>query len=485
MPEALIVFPHQLFEDNAQLARGKRVFLVEDALFFRQYAFHQQKLVLHRAAMQAHAAELRAAGIAVEYLDAAAAPDMAVAICAVAASAPRCLHAIDPVDDWLERRLRREAAAAGLALEWHPTPMFLSSPAFLQEHFAARSRVMMASFYQAQRKALGVLVERGKPVGGRWSFDAENRKRLPRSVDIPPPEPLADNDHVVEARAYVAAHFGANPGAAADFAWPVTRADARQRLRDFVAHRLPRFGDYEDAIAANEAVLFHSQLTPMLNIGLLTPREVLDAALGASGVPLNSLEGFVRQLIGWREFMRASYVYKGRVQRTRNFWRHTRPLPRAFWQAGTGIAPLDTVIRRVLRHAYAHHIERLMVLANFMLLCGFCPHDVYRWFMEMFIDAYDWVMVPNVYGMALHADGGLITTKPYVSGSNYLLKMSDFDRGGWCETWDALFWEFIAAHRDFFAANPRLGVMARQLDRMAPARRSAQQQRAAAFLAAL
>jgi deoxyribodipyrimidine photolyase-related protein len=242
------------------------------------------------------------------------------------------------------------------------------------------------------------------------------------------------------------------------------------------------FGAYQDAISIVDSTLFHSVLTPMLNTGLLTPGEVLDEVLGAQGVPLNSLEGFVRQLIGWREFMRAAYVVKGRTQRTSNFWKHERPLPESFWSATTGIDPVDTVVRRVLQHAYAHHIERLMILGNFMQLCGFRPDDVYRWFMELFIDAYDWVMVPNVYGMGLYADGGMISTKPYVAGSNYVRKMSNFKPGAWCETWDGLFWSFIASHRDFFASNTRIGAIVGQLDRMSPERYRAHRLHAETFL---
>lgn len=485
MSDVLILFPHQLFEANLPLARGKRVYLVEDALFFRQYAFHQQKLVLHRATMKHHAAWLAGYGVPVTYLDSAVVPDMASALQAVAASQPDTVHYLDPVDDWLGRRLLREARRAGVRVQEHPTPMFLTSMESLPERFPSGKRFHMASFYQEQRRTFDVLMEGGKPVGGRWSFDTENRRRLPKGL-VPPPPPWAAPDAVVrEAMACVEQHFGGNPGRATDFAYPVTRDGARGWLRDFIANRLVPFGDYEDAIAADGTVLFHSVLTPFLNIGLLTPREVLDAALGAPGVPLNSLEGFVRQILGWREFMRAAYVLRGRTQRSRNFWQHDRELPAAFWTATTGIEPVDVVIRRVLRHAYAHHIERLMVLANFMNLCGFRPDDVYRWFMELFIDAYDWVMVPNVYGMALHADGGLITTKPYVSGSNYILKMSDFRRGPWAEVWDGLFWQFIARHRSFFDANPRVGPMVRLLDRMAPERRAQHEHHAAAFLRGL
>jgi len=200
----------------------------------------------------------------------------------------------------------------------------------------------------------------------------------------------------------------------------------------------------------------------MLNIGLLSPRQVIDAATGQmERVPLNAMEGFVRQVIGWREFVRLVYRTRGRRQRTQNFWRFSRGMPASFYDGSTGIDPVDHVIRQVLRTGYCHHIERLMVLGNFMLLCEIEPDAVYQWFMELFIDAYDWVMVPNVYGMSQYADGGLMTTKPYVSGSRYVLKMSDFKRGPWCAVWDALYWRFIDRHAEYFAGNPRMAMMAK------------------------
>jgi len=244
-------------------------------------------------------------------------------------------------------------------------------------------------------------------------------------------------------------------------------------LTEFLELRLQRFGAYEDAISTHHGFLFHSVLTPLLNTGLLTPREVIDKTMAHAGrheIPLNSLEGFVRQVIGWREYVRGTYEFHGRAQRIENHWGHDRQLPRSFWTADTGIPPIDTVIGRILNTGYAHHIERLMIFANFMLLCEFSPDDVYRWFMEMFIDSYDWVMVPNVYGMGLHADGGMMMTKPYISASSYILRMSDFKRGPWCAIWDGLFWRFIAKHRDFFGANPRSSVMVRNLDRMGDAK---------------
>lgn len=223
----------------------------------------------------------------------------------------------------------------------------------------------------------------------------------------------------------------------------------------------------------------------MLNIGLLQPDFILQKAIGyatKNDIPLNSLEGFVRQILGWREFVRAVYVREGSRQRTTNYWGFSRSIPPSFWNGTTGIEPVDAVIRKVLRTGYCHHIERLMVLGNFMLLCEFAPDEVYRWFMEMFVDAYDWVMVPNVYGMTQFADGGLMTTKPYISGSNYLMKMSDFEKGDWQTVWDGLFWRFMHVHRDFFQQNPRLGMLVKTFDNMDATKRNAHLQAAEDFL---
>jgi deoxyribodipyrimidine photolyase-related protein len=268
-------------------------------------------------------------------------------------------------------------------------------------------------------------------------------------------------------QAVVATHFPDVIGSDTEFGYPIDHTGAAAWLEDFVGERLASFGDYEDAISSGHDTLFHSVLTPMLNIGLLSPRQVVDAALDRAGrVPLNSLEGFLRQVIGWREFVRLVYLTHGRRQRTRNFWGFTCDMPAALYDGSTGIDPVDHVIHKVLRSGYCHHIERLMILGNFMLLCEIHPDAVYRWFMELFVDAYDWVMVPNVYGMSQYADGGFMTTKPYISGSSYVLKMSDFKRGPWCAAWDALYWRFVDRHSDFFAGNPRMTMMVAMKDKL-------------------
>jgi len=230
---------------------------------------------------------------------------------------------------------------------------------------------------------------------------------------------------------------------------------------------MQEFGPYEDAMVQTESFLNHSVLSPLLNSGLITPMDVIDKTLKyKDDYPLNSIEGFLRQIIGWREFIRGVYQVKGSQERTTNFFNFKRKIPKSFYDATTGILPIDITIKKVQKTAYNHHIERLMVLGNFMMLCEFDPDEIYRWFMEHYIDAYDWVMVPNVYGMSQFADGGLMSTKPYISSSNYLKKMSDFPNGDWQQIWDALYWRFIDLNREIFAKNIRMKFMVSMLDKM-------------------
>ena len=318
---------------------------------------------------------------------------------------------------------------------------------------------------------------------GEWSFDADNRKKLPRNVQ--PPEmvwttPGAHEKDVIE---LVRREFKDHPGDAREFCWPTTRSQAREWLDDFVANRLDDFGPYEDAISSRSVTVFHSVLSPCLNLGLLTPREVIDAALvRVDEVPVQSLEGFVRQVIGWREFVRGVYRNYSEQQDASNFWSHEREMSPSWHDGTTGILPLDDAIRTAQRLGWTHHIPRLMVLGNLMTLCEIRPSSAHRWFMEMFVDSSEWVMGPNVYGMGLFSDGGIFATKPYICGSNYLLKMSDYKKGPWCEIVDGLYWRFIDKHREFFSGNPRLALMPRALDRLDSERRTRIFAAAEAFL---
>ena len=472
---AALIYPHQLFENHPALLNAQGVYLVEDPLLFVHYPFHSQKLILHRASMTLYASALRRQGWNVRVVEATTndTPDSAELSRILKTDGITEVCYVDLNDDWMQQRLAATLATTRIAATVLPDPHFLTPLSEFNEFPTKRGRWFFTDFYISQRKRLGILLnEQGKPEGGKWSFDPENRKKLPKNVVVPriawPDRSSSDvKQAVAEATQWVRAAFPDAPGECSHFHYPVTHTEARAGLNDFLDRRFADFGQYEDAIDRNEPFLFHSVLTPALNCGLLSPQEVVQAALDrAENVPLNSLEGFIRQIIGWREYMRGVYHRFGRQQRGRNFWNHQRRIPAAFYSASTGIEPVDTVIRRVQKHAWCHHIERLMILGNFLLLCEVSPDDIYQWFMELFIDAYDWVMVPNVYGMSQYADGGLITTKPYISGSAYVLKMSNFPKGAWCPIWDALYWRFISRNRDFFAANPRMSVMVSQCDKM-------------------
>ncbi len=470
MATARLVFPHQLFVEHLDTDPGTLVVLVEPDLFFRQLAFHRHKLVLHRATMRSFEERLREAGLRTRYVATSAATSSDEQLLAVLREERvEAVTVHDVVDDWLERDLRAVCRRAGADLTVEETPNFLTSRDEIAQLFGGVKQPRMQHFYERQRRRLDLLMDGDRPAGGRWSFDTENRKRLPKGVAVPEIPRATRSEHVRDALAWVEQEFPDNPGDLTAYHWPTTHRQAENWLTRFLEDRFASFGPYEDAIAADEPWLFHSVLSPLLNIGLLDPRHVVARAVDFAeehDVDLPSVEGFVRQVIGWREYMRASYVVHGRAMRTRNLLGLTRELDDAWWDGTTGLDPVDTVVRRVVRHGYAHHIERLMVLGNAMLLLRTDPDEVYEWFMTFFVDAYDWVMVPNVYAMSQFAAGELVTTKPYVSGSNYLRQMSDFGPGEWREAWDALYWQFVADHRQGFEANPRSRFAVQGYDRM-------------------
>jgi deoxyribodipyrimidine photolyase-related protein len=481
-----LVFPHQLFHDHPALDAGREVWMVEDPLFFTQYIFHKKKLVFHRASMMEYKEYLEHHGFRVRYIEISNSCSSTEGLFGLMKrERVKKVVCCDPVDYLLTRRLTRYAQETNTDLEIVESPNFLNSDRDVKDYFADH-RFFMHDFYVHQRKRTALLLDAaGKPLGGKWTFDADNRQRMPAGTTVPPLPSLRKRATITEAEKYVNKHFAQNYGDAEGMIYPVTREEALDWLITFCKERFYNYGTYQDAIVKGEPFLFHSLLTPMLNAGIIQPNEVLSTAMEIAlrdDVPMNALEGFVRQVLGWREYIRAVYVCKGVEERTRNYWNHHRKIPASFWNGTTGIPPIDDMVKRTLKHAYAHHIERLMIAGNFMLLCEFDPDEVYRWFMELFIDAYDWVMVPNVYGMALHADGGMMSTKPYISGSNYVLKMSNYTKGPWCEIWDGLFWRFIEEHKDFFSANFRLNMMVRALDKMDSGKRTYLSERASAFL---
>lgn len=444
-----------------------KIYLLEEYLFFNQYPFHKQKIALHRASMKHYGQWLTNQGLAIEYIDSTSSiSDIRQFILEAPAKEISGITCYDPCDNWLSKRLQNNRIPV----------TYLTSPSFLNDAETPLptrkdGSIVQTDFYIAQRKQRNLLIDNGKPVGGQWTYDTDNRKRYPKGQTPPPLWFPEENTSVREAVSYTDKHFPNNPGIISDgVIYPVTHADAEKWLQDFLSQRFHDFGPFEDALVKKQHWLHHSVLTPMLNTGLLTPQQIIDAAIeyaDKNPIPLASLEGFIRQIIGWREFIRLFYLNHGTEQRNRNFWGFTRKIPSSFYTGTTGILPIDDCIQKLQKTGYNHHIERLMVLGNFMLLCEFDPDEVYQWFMEMYIDAYDWVMVPNVYGMSQFADGGRMCSKPYISGSNYLLKMSDYKGDGrWEKIWDALFWSFMHKQRNFFAQNPRIGMLLKTLDNM-------------------
>lgn len=483
--ELNIIFPHQLYESSDLLTNGQPIYLIEEQLFFRQYKFHKQKLAYHRATLKSYEAMLIERGLEVHYIPTTdKRADIRLFLDKVAKGAR--VNFIDPTDNWLEKRIRKYSNKFSFNI--------LSSPLFIntKEDNATFFRVdkksfFQTSFYKQQRRRLDILLDEHKePVGGKWSFDADNRKKYPKGKTPPAIQLPESSLYWIEAVAYVRKNYGDNPGEITDEQlYPIDHESSLSWLQQFFEQRFHDFGIYEDAILKEDSYLHHSILTPMLNIGLLEPNTIVKKALAYAGkheVPINTVEGFVRQLIGWREFIRGMYEAKGSYSRTKNYWNFSRKIPSSFYTGDTGILPIDTVIKQILCTGYCHHIERLMVLGSFMLLCEFDPDEVYRWFMELFIDAYDWVMVPNVYGMSQFADGGTFATKPYISGSNYIKKMSNYPKGAWQETWDGLFWRFMATYREIFARNPRSSMLLRTLDKMSSEKRAAHMEAATAFL---
>ncbi len=379
---------------------------------------------------------------------------------------------IDTTDNWLQQRIQTSCEENHISSTVFDSPLFLNTKKDLSVFFRSnKKKYHHTTFYTEQRKQRNLLIEPdGKPTGGKWTFDTENRKKYP-ARKTPPFIKFPDIDpFYTEAINYVETHFSDNLGSLTKQShYPTNHQAAQVWFQQFLEQRFGEFGAYEDAIVSEHSILNHSVLTPMLNVGLITPDEVVEKSLRyaqQNDIPINSTEGFIRQIVGWREFIRGMYECRGSDERTLNHWKFTNKLPASFYDGSTGITPIDQTIKKILKTGYCHHIERLMVLGNFMMLCEIDPDEVYRWFMEFFIDAYDWVMVPNVYGMSQFADGGLMATKPYISGSNYLMKMGDYKKGEWQAVWDGLFWRFMDKHRAFFLQNPRLGMLVRMFDKM-------------------
>ena len=466
-----LIFPHQIYKILPNDFYNNKIILIEEFLFFNQYKFHIQKLTYHRLTLQNYMSYLKEKNFVVDYIYSNNQnSDIRNFLPSLMKDGIEEVHFIDPVDFYLSKRIKEGCVQNNIKYVEYESPSFLNSNKDNENYFKMDKKSFRhGDFYKKQRLRLDILMHNDNPLGGKWSFDEENRKKYPKDK-IPPKITFFDDEEFLRVQDEIVQDFPSCLGKQSiKRFYPSNFKEAEEWLESFLKERFDEFGVYEDAIESNEVYLNHSVISPLLNSGLLTPDYVVNRVLEFSKnnkIPLNSLEGFLRQIIGWREFIRGMYISRGTYSRNLNFWKFDKQIPKSFYNGTTGIQPVDDTIFKINNSSYCHHIERLMIIGNFMLLCEFDPKEVYRWFMELFIDAYDWVMVPNVYGMSQFADGGLFSTKPYISSSNYIIKMSNYKKGEWSDIWDGLFWRFMDKHRNQLKQNPRLNMLIKNLDKM-------------------
>jgi deoxyribodipyrimidine photolyase-related protein len=386
----------------------------------------------------------------------------------------------------------------GKPLEILDDDRFLSSRSDFERWASGRKNLRMEYFYRHMRRKTGWLMDGNKPQGGRWNYDLENRKSLPRNITIPYRRRFPPDAMTKKVIALVGQRFSDHFGDLQSFGWAVTRSEAREALHLFIADCLPQFGDYQDAMKSGSDLLFHSVISPYINIGLLSPREVCEAALGAfreGKAPLHAVEGFIRQILGWREYIRGIYWMQMPAYAKSNFLNAKRALPWFYWTGETNMKCLRECIDATRRNAYAHHIQRLMITGNFALLTGVAPAQVEEWYLIVYADAFEWVELPNTHGMALYADGGLLGSKPYAASGAYINRMSDYCQGcaydpkvkigsGACP-FNYLYWNFLMTNERKLESNPRLGMPYRTLGRMTDERRHQIKKQAHDFLSEL
>jgi deoxyribodipyrimidine photolyase-related protein len=459
---------------------------------------HPKKIALILAAMRKFAEQLRAEGWTVAYTrldDADNTGSIAEEILRRAAQSGADDVIATTPGEW---RLIRHLQSLPFKVSLRPDTRFIATRAAFNDWAEGRKQLRMEYFYRKMRRKTGLLMEGDNPAGGKWNYDQENRKAPPKDIKTPGPMQFTPDDETEEVLDLVERRFGDHFGDLRPFHFAVTRADALRAMAHFIRHGLPLFGDYQDAMMTGQKWLYHSVLSPYLNIGLLHPMEVCEAAeeaWKAGEVPLNAAEGFIRQILGWREFVRGIYFLEGEDYPQRNALGHDRALPPLYWGAETEVHCLSQAVTQTREEAYAHHIQRLMVTGNFALLAGVDPQEVHEWYLAVYADAFEWAEAPNTVGMSQFADGGIVGSKPYVSSGAYINRMSDYCKScaysvsrkvgeGACP-FNLLYWHFLDRHRERFSANPRMGNMYRSWDRMDAGKRAQILEEADAFLARL
>ena len=471
MKSVFLILGNQLFpHKHLRKYKDSTIFMCEsfDLCTFQKH--HKLKLILFLSSMRSYADELKKNKFKVNYIDLK--KDFKISYEKklenfIKKNKFEELISFEIEDKFFEKKISTLCKKNKIKLTFIQSPMFLNSRDEFKNYLSKTKKPFMANFYKIARAKTDILMENNKPKGGKWSFDEDNRKKLPKDIKIPEMITAKETKHTKVLKQQINTIFKNHPGQVDNFWLPTTYDDAVKWLDYFIIKKFNLFGDYEDAVDTNNNFLFHSALSPMINLGLLTPELIIERVRKVENkIKINSYEGYIRQIIGWREFIRGIYQNYDQQLEENNFFQHKNSLTKKWYDGTTGLDPLDHSIKNAQKYGYTHHIERLMVLCNIMNLCEIKPNEVYNWFMEMFVDSSDWVMSPNVYGMGLFSDGGIFSTKPYICGSSYFMKMMNFKRGNWNDIMDGLYWRFINKNRKFFQSNPRLNMMVNIYDKM-------------------
>ena len=460
--KTFIIFPTQLFEDNPYLKDMDVVYLIEDPFYFTDKPFHKQKLIFHRASMKYYYNLIKKEYKNVNYItfDKVNYKDIF--------SNASEIHVYDPIDKPVLKKLKTKK------LIIYDTPSFLETRQDLEEYrnkYTNKKKYYHDnSFYKWQRKRLNILMSNdNKPLLNKWSFDKENRNPYDKNY-----EEIKiityKNEYIDEAKKYVIKHFPYNFGSIDEFYYPVTHEETHKHLKIFIKKKLETFGKYQDGISNKVVFGSHSVLSPMLNIGLITPKQVINETIkyyNKNNKNIATVEAFIRQVIGWRSYVRFMYHYHGEEMLKMNYLNHKKKLPKSWYTGNTKIDIIDDMINKVNKYAYLHHIERLMVIGNFGLLNQIHPLELYDWFMICFIDSFEWVMVPNVFGMSQYALKDIsMMTRPYMSSSNYIRKMSNYKKKDWFDVWDSLYWSFINKHKNILRKIYAVAIQVKILTKM-------------------
>jgi deoxyribodipyrimidine photolyase-related protein len=456
----LLIFSNQLFENNELLKLAKKIYIIEDELYFKKYKYHKMKLILHRATMKYYYDYIyNNYTKKIYYINFNENYDNIL---------NDDIIMYDTIDLNLNEKIKKLCKKN---ITIYESPLFLETLNDLliyKNEYTKDNIYHHDNFYKWQRKRLNILMNNDTPLYNKWSFDKENRFKFDKNYEDLNDIKIINNDYINEAKKYIMKHFKNNFGDIDNFIYPITFEENKKHFKLFLNNRIKTFGKYQDGVSKNILFGSHSLISMSLNIGLIDIKYIINKIMKYFDLYknkneiINSIEGFIRQIIGWRSFVRFIYIFHYKEIIKMNNLNHNNKLNDKWFNGSLGIEPIDYMINKVKKYGYLHHIERLMYMGNFFLLCNINPNDVYKWFMICFIDSYEWVMVANVYCMSQYANNPnkiQMMTRPYFSSYNYIIKMSDFKKDEWCIIWEALYYNFINNNKDMLKNNYSTAIM--------------------------